>query len=186
MNIQVIDKIRNKYHSGFDRDTSDINEIVIHGTGGGSSAINLINWMLNSGRAEEYKKGIALFHYLIDFNGDVFEIINPIRWVYHSSSGKHDMNTIGIEIMNKSANNDDEPTGEQYGALLDLISNNLMKKFNIKNIVGHGSNKQKYSGEYKACPGKNFKWNILQNELIARGYTFSYDKERITNIGMVE
>lgn len=181
MDIIINEKIRNKYHSGFERNTGDIREIVIHQTGGGSSAKALLSWMFKSGR-KGYKRGIALFHYAIDRNGDVYEIINPDRWVYHSSSGRHDKKTIGIEIVCPSRSNDIMPTTKQYKALMRLINMLMNRYYNIDSIVGHGYNGRKYSKRYKNCPG-NFDWFMIEKHLIDNDYIYdSEDDEAIFNI----
>ena len=160
--------IREKYHQGYLRNRP-ITEIVIHGTGGGSGANGMIVWMENGERAEEYKKGVALFHYLIDRNGDQYEIIDPGRWVYHSSSGAHDETTIGIENINPSPNNDAEYTDAQYDSLAALVLKLLEEYPSIKSIIGHGQNRLKYSGGYKRCPG-NFNWERFRDMI-----TFVFD-----------
>lgn len=172
MEIKINNTIRNKYTKGLIR-PSDPDEIVIHGTGGGASASVLINWMLSGERAKEYTRGIALFHYLIDYTGEVFEIINPNYWVYHSSAGLHDKTTIGIEMMNHSPQNAGEFTDGQYTALFNLIDL-LMKKYEIKSIVGHGYNKLKYSGSDKNCPG-NFDWEKLGAHLANKDIQTEYE-----------
>ena len=179
--MKINTTIREKYHRGFDREGEKVTEIVIHGTGGGVTASGLINWMLTNGRPSEYKKGIALFHYLIDTNGEVTEIISPDNWVFHSSSGTHDKTTIGIENINPDAHNESEYTASQYQGLIKLITV-LMKKYPITSIVGHGQNRLKYSGTYKECPGSKFRWDIIENELLSRGYSFQKSKEHLYNI----
>ena len=179
--MKINTTIREKYHKGFDREGEPITELVYHGTGGGVTASGLIIWMFNDGRPADYKKGVALFHYLIDLNGEVTEIISPENWVFHSSSGLHDSSTIGIEMINGNAHNENEYTANQYSALMKLTST-LMKKYPITSIVGHGQNKLKFSGMYKECPGIKFRWDIIENDLLANGYTFTKSKERISNI----
>jgi N-acetyl-anhydromuramyl-L-alanine amidase AmpD len=178
--VKINTIIRKKYHEGFERKPEDISQIVIHGTGGGSSAESLIRWMDTGERSEDYKKGIALFHYLIDYNGDVYNIIDPSKWVYHSSSGAHDKKTIGIELMNKNVNNEDVYTLSQYKSLCDIILE-LMTKYHITSFIGHGACKQIYSKSYKECPG-NFDWSILADELVSRGYNLKMDNEYIYEV----
>jgi len=182
MSYVNVNEIRNKYHQGFPRDISTISEIVIHGTGGGSSAQGIIKWMLAGERSAEYSRGVALFHFEIDLNGDIYEIIDPDRWVYHSGSGKHDMITIGIELVNPAPQNKGSYTSEQYAGLISLIFDYMSRRYHIETIVGHGVNQQQFSGSYKDCPGQEFDWDILQDELLSRGYTFNTSKERIFNI----
>ncbi|MBN2401973.1 MAG: N-acetylmuramoyl-L-alanine amidase [Spirochaetes bacterium] len=175
MNIINEDRIHKKYFKDiedqFNRKVEDIKEIVIHGTGGGKSARAILNWMLAGERAEQYKKGIALFHSEIDKNGDIYNILNPLYWCYHSSSGKHDKYTIGIELVNSEVDNKGSYTSNQYKSLFEMIDAYL-GLFPIASIVGHGYNGKKFSGKYKNCPG-NFDWNKLQKFLIAEGFKFN-------------
>jgi N-acetyl-anhydromuramyl-L-alanine amidase AmpD len=176
MKMKINRTIREKYTPGFLRPSKPI-EIVIHGTGGGASADVMIKWIEAGERATEYVKGIALFHYLVDFDGTTTEIISPDNWVYHSSSGSHDQLTIGIELMNKSAGNTNGYTDLQYGCLFNLITD-LMDKYPIKSIVGHGYNDLKYSGTDKACPG-NFDWARL-GEFLKANYEVDYEPRHYT------
>ena len=172
--------IRYKWHEGYVRNPRDIHQIVLHGTGGGSSAAGLIKWMEDGERSESYLKAIGLFHYLIDFDGQVIEIIDPEKWVYHSSSGRHDKETLGIELMNSESKNTGDYNLGQYKALVDLFDI-LYDKYTVSSIIGHGACKMIYSGSYKECPG-NFEWEILTDEMISRGYTFTYSEEKINGI----
>lgn len=181
MEIKIDTEIRNKYHIGFNRDKLDVNQIVIHGTGGGSSAQSIMRWMLGGERASQYKKGIGLFHYLIDCFGVIYEIISPKNWVYHSSSGRHDKHTIGIELINLNFSNQSEYTPNQYFSFIDLIFNKIFKMYNITSIIGHGTCKKIYSKSYKNCPG-NFNWKIIKDELTERNFIFERGGEYIYNI----
>jgi N-acetyl-anhydromuramyl-L-alanine amidase AmpD len=164
MNLINDDRIYKKYfkeiENKFIRKVSDISEIVIHGTGGGQSAKAILNWMLSGERAEEYKKGISLFHSQIDRNGDIYNILSNLFWCYHSSSGQHDKYTIGIELVNPLEENMGNYTDLQYKVLFELLES-YKELFPIKSIVGHGHNKKKFSNGYKNCPG-NFDWEKLQ------------------------
>lgn len=179
MNIIVNTSVREKYMDGFKR-PGPVTEIVLHGTGGGSTAKGMINWMLAGERAAEYKRGIALFHYIIGCDGEIIEIINPSRWVYHSSSGIHDKETIGIEHINPDAKNQDDFTDEQYRADLNLILF-LINQFPITSIIGHVQNTLKYSGPKYVkvpCPG-NYDWSRLQEMLSDSGYEFNLGVEHL-------
>ncbi|HUT63049.1 MAG TPA: N-acetylmuramoyl-L-alanine amidase [Anaerolineae bacterium] len=162
MNLFIVKEIRNKY-DGLPRNPDEIDEIVIHGTGGGT-AKGIIKWMSSDTceRKENYKKSIGLFHYEIDRNGDIYEIMHPdYRWAYHSGSGKHDRKTIGIELVNPSAGNKDDYTDEQYDSLIVLIKK-LTDSFEVRRIVSHDFNRKKYSNiEPKPCPGPLFDWNRI-------------------------
>jgi len=145
----------------FKRNDTDIQEIVIHGTGGGQSAQAILDWMYSGEREDEYRRGIGLFHLEIDLTGEVFSVIPALYWCYHSSSGKHDKETIGIELVNPIAQNEGGYTKDQYSSLIEVIDK-IILRYPIKRIVGHGYNKQTYSGSYKNCPGQAFEWSRLQ------------------------
>jgi len=151
-------RIREKFTKGFLRG-NNVYEIIIHGTGGGSTAEGMFNWMLTGERQERYKQGIGLFHYLIDRQGKIYEIISPEMWVYHSGTGKHDSETIGIELINTSSKNLDEFTSKQYESL-DFLIDYLLQYYYIEIIEGHGQCQKRLTGIYKQCPG-NFDWNAI-------------------------
>lgn len=167
-------RVAEKYHSGFIR-TEHPSVVVIHGTGGGHTADSIIKWMLDGERAAQYKKGIALFHFLIDRTGDTVEIINPTRWVYHSSSGHFDAKTIGIELVNPATDNNGGYTPEQYRALETLVFDELLSRYPIVEIMSHNYAGAKYSNRPKACPGKNFSWLEIEGAMTARDILFTAD-----------
>jgi len=168
----IVDKqVRTKYQKGWIKKIREIpiDEIVIHGTAGGNSAESLLLWMLNGQRAKEYYKGIALFHYLIDrADSNIVEVLDPSYWVYHSSSGKLDRKTIGIELINPSKTNREPYTEEQYTLLFDLIFKHLLPTYpTITQIVSHDYNILTYSGKPpKGCPGAGFDWSLLEKEIV--------------------
>lgn len=165
MNIQQDLRLREKYTQGFAR-TKPVKYITVHGTGGGSSAARLLKWMLKPGKQREdwYKRGIALFHYIIDRDGSIIELIDPDKWVYHASVGKWDAGSIGIELMNPKSDNSGDYTSMQYRALTFLCKE-LIYKYPIEKIYSH-----KYAKEViakrgsKNCPG-NFNWKKFSKEL---------------------
>jgi N-acetyl-anhydromuramyl-L-alanine amidase AmpD len=173
--IKIDDKIRMKWHRGFERPFKPT-ELILHGTAGGGT----YNYVFNGGRKELYVQGIALFHFLIDVNGETTEIISPDRWVYHSSSGKHDEKTIGIEMINQSADNSKEYTIDQYRALFDLLVE-LLPRYPINLIRSHNATKMIYSGSGKKCPG-NFRWDDLGEWLADSRYDFTREYECFSNI----
>jgi len=180
MEIVVDEKIREKWHRGFARE-KPVSEIIIHGTGGGGT----YQYVLNGGRSSLYVRGIALFHYLVERDGKIIEIIHPKRWVYHSSSGKHDEVTIGIELLNPDLHNNGFYTDEQYKSLFYLIFDKLMKAFPEVNIIrSHSATKQIYSGSPKSCPGPAFDWSRLDAEFERRDiYVFQDRDESYEIIG---
>jgi N-acetyl-anhydromuramyl-L-alanine amidase AmpD len=161
--------IRDRWHDGFERERPP-DTIVIHGTGGPGT----YQFVLDGGRKKLYKEGIALFHYLIERDGKIIEIIDPDRWVYHSSSGKHDEKTIGIELLNNDKDNQDQYTNAQYESLFFLIFDYLFSRYRIRIIASHNRMKEKYSGGNKKCPG-NFDWDKLETEFKKRRLSYHHD-----------
>lgn len=174
--IKIDDTIRKKWHSGFDRQENP-SEIIIHGTGGGGT----FNFVFNGGRKELYIKGIALFHFLIERTGEIIEIINPEKWVYHSSCGEHDSKTIGIELVNPSANNTYAYMPIQYDGLFEIFDE-LFTRYNISIIRSHNKTGLKYSGKGKLCPGNAFAWSKIGQWLVDNGYMFEDGEEEFTGI----
>lgn len=174
--------IREKYSQGFTR-SAPPTEIIIHGTGGGSSPAGIIKWMEGGERASQYRRGIAIFHYLVGRDGSITEIIDPGKWVYHSSSGRHDERTVGIENINPDPGNHGEYTTPQYVSLLELIDY-LMGMYPIRTIAGHGETAVRYSGPQakKNCPGEGFDWQTLADHLVGNGLQFTAAPERISGI----
>jgi len=165
MDIKKEKIIREKYTQGHKRNLP-VKYFVVHGTGGGRNANNLLAWMRNPNKTQQsrYRRGIALFHYLIDRDGTVIEIIDPHRWVYHCSIGKMDAGTIGVELMNPNRDNRYRYTDEQYKSLVDLF-NHLKAKFPLQEIFSHRYAKQVIRGfKRKNCPG-NFDWKRFADML---------------------
>ena len=170
MNVITDTRVRDKYCKGFDRSTP-IAEIVIHATGGGSSTESMIEWMLAGERATEYENGVALFHYLTSPDQPTVEIIDPDKWVYHSSSGYHDKETIGIENIKPDSQNKGYLPPDQMQALCELVATLLLKYPSISRIVSHDFNAQKFSGRGpKPCPG-DFSWNDFIECISVSGIT---------------
>jgi hypothetical protein len=178
VDIIVDRQIRTKYQAGWINKvrTNPITEIVLHGTAGGISAEGLLLWILSGERAKEYYKGIALFHYIIDrIEPNIVEVIDPSYWVYHSSSGIHDKETIGIEMVNPSKTNREPFTENQYTMMFNLIFKHLLPTYPfINKIVSHDYNMKTFSGlPPKGCPGVGFDWTRLEKELTKNNKKFS-------------
>lgn len=175
----IIDRqIRTKYQTGWIKKVRNnpITEIVLHGTAGGLSAEGLLLWILSGERAKEYYQGIALFHYIIDRTAsNIVEIIDPSYYVYHSSSGAHDKETIGIEMVNPSKTNRELFTESQYTLIFNLIFKHLLPTYpSVKKIVSHDFNMKTFSGlPPKGCPGVGFDWIRLEKELIKNNKKFT-------------
>jgi N-acetyl-anhydromuramyl-L-alanine amidase AmpD len=174
MNINVDNIIRNKYHEGFTRKLAKPKEIIIHGTGGGYT----LEWMRNGGRAEQYYKGIGLFHYLIERDGKIWEIIHPDRWVYHSCRGRKDRKSIGIELENFSRTNQWDYSDAQYEALFWLSFDYLYKMYpKIDVIMSHKRAWQKATKgkKYKECPGSGFDWKRVEAHMNENKFAYQHD-----------
>lgn len=180
-------RIRDIYHSGFGRNDSGVTHLIIHGTAGGSKAEDCIRWMLNGGdigngkfRKDQYKRGIALFQYMIDRSGEIIELINPHNYVYHSSTGSFDMKTIGVELINPDRNNGGKYTDEQYNALMALYKFLKERFAEMKTIQGHGSIKMEKTMSGKVCPGLGFDWASFRGLLMDSRFSIvSSVKEKI-------
>jgi hypothetical protein len=173
VNIIKDDRIFLKYFASiaanFIRTDDTISEITIHGTGGFNSAPAELNWMMGGERQADYVQGIGLFHYIIDRDGMIYQIIPDEYWVHHSSSGHHDQFTLGIELVNPTTNNSGKYTLDQYNSLFDLIKF-AISKYNIFTIAGHSATCLKYSGIVKKppkCPGDGFRWEMLESNFNA-------------------
>ena len=171
-----IDKrIREKYHAGFVRPDADVSILTVHGTAGGNNAESIIKWMLSGGilptgkfRKTEYIKGVALFQYMIDKDGIIYDLINPHNWVYHSGTGGFDYKTIGVELVNSSFDNSKKYTEKQYHSLFELYCFLSGVFPNLKTIQGHESLYKEKTGRRKKaprCPGAGFNWASLCDNL---------------------
>ena len=172
------------FYPCFIRTKEDIEELIIHGTGGADSAKGLISWMMSpDGRHKEYSQGIGLFHYIIDRKGETIQLYDPWNsWMFHSSSGLHDKHTIGVELVNPDKKNQTEYTREQYIYIVDLFKE-LYKIHPLTEISGHTATALKYSKKSNAtpCPG-NFDWIKLSDMLKEENFVFDIEDQRIFNI----
>lgn len=175
------------FYPCFIRTKENIEELIIHGTGGADSAKGLISWMMSpDGRHKEYSQGIGLFHYVIDPKGDTIQLYDPFNtWMFHSSSGLHDKKTIGVELCNADPKNQKEYTRAQYIYLVELIKE-IYKEIPIKKISGHTVTAIEYSGKPNKtpCPG-NFNWIFFGDLLEQAEFKIEMGTEQILNIGKV-
>lgn len=109
---------------------------------------------------KEYKEYGVAPHYLINRQGNVYQLVSEKNIAYHAGTssvpdGRVNVNnfSIGIEIMNtKTA----EYTAAQYGALKSLIAD-IKTRYKIKYVLGHN----------QIAPGRkddpwNFEWSKLE------------------------
>lgn len=161
--------VTQKWHDGWKRPLSRITEVVIHHTAGTGNIETLKKWMLGGERKDQYVKGISLFHFAVDRDGKIWKAGPISRWWYHSCSGKHDMYTVGIEHIHKSG----PFTDAQYDSLFWILFE-YMPHFcpSYNRIVSHDYNYNTYSNNKKGCPGPDFDWDRLENEMKKRNITF--------------
>lgn len=162
--IHRVDFVREMYHEGFSRDLEDVEEVTIHGTGGARSASGIFNWMQNLAQpweADRWKRGVALYHFLIDRVGEIYQLVDLDRWVYHSSSGQHDKKTIGIELINPVKDNQGGYTLQQYESLDYVLGNIILPLCPVERVSSHQFNYRNFSGGDKSCPGPLFNWSRL-------------------------
>lgn len=154
------------------RPLDKVNEIVIHHTAGDGSWNGLKKWMLSESceRKEQFKKFIGLTHYYINKDGSVWQPFFLDTWLYHSCSGKHDKETIGIELVHSAG----DFAESQYEALTGLIEH-ITKQCPITRIVSHDYNYKHYSGKAKGCPSAWFNWTELKSRLDEKGLNFTYE-----------
>ncbi len=166
--IKTDELLRRIWHKGFER-KHPVSTVIIHGTGGGST----LSWMAKGGNdgGANYLKGVGLFHYLITQDGEITNVIDPDRWVYHSSSGAMDERTIGIECENLDYGNLGKYTNMQYESLFWLMFDYLCERYpDISIVSSHNAYGMKYSEKPKTCPGPKFSWVGLEDEFMNRGY----------------
>ena len=186
----VFNGVREKYSSGLQR-SNPPETIILHGTAGGGSGGKpgspggLLKWMMGGEREVEYTKSIGLFHYLIEQDSDVWEIINPDKYTYHSGTGGHtDSRSIGIELVNRDAGNMDEYAPEQYDALDTLLSELFARYPTINEITGHSAIYKRVKQRAKTldCPGPMFKWDRVREMLSRDGHEFHVAPQRYYHI----
>jgi hypothetical protein len=170
-NVYENTAIRSKFFRGRER-RKDIKTVVIHGTAGGHTLpwIERADPAVDPKRVALYKKGVGLFHYLIDRgsphpDGRVIEVIDPQFWVNHSSVGAKDSESIGIELLIPDSRNELPPSEAQLRSLVDLCVYLKTIYPTVVEFVGHGRNMQRTSGGWKDCPGKRFPWTAFHDRL---------------------
>lgn len=119
--------------------------------------------------ADEYLENIAKLsvHYLIQTNGDVMKCVDPCHVAYHAL--KNNSQTIGIEVLVKGdltyieflkRIKDDWVINKQMISLIQLC-NNLIKLYNIKEVVRHSD----VDPGRKFDPGAGFDWDFFIENL---------------------
>ncbi|CAO5675548.1 MAG: hypothetical protein HEEMFOPI_00253 [Holosporales bacterium] len=106
-------------------------------------------------------------HFLIDTNGDVYNLVDPIYRAWHAGisswQGIQNVNdySIGIELQNKGHSHlplEPYPPIQMESLLTLLIY--LTKKYSIDplNVIGHSD----VAPDRKKDPGEHFNWNFLK------------------------
>ena len=176
INVDTI--IRNKFFKGYNR-SKPVTWMVIHGTGGKGT----LRWMrdlvkFKSRRGLRYQKGIGLFHYLIETDGTIWNIIDPNKWVWHASIGQYDGGTIGVELENTHRANRNPYSEMQYNSLLALYNHLRFNGYpKMKTMISHNRAKIKINhGRLggKECPGKGFDW-IMWKNMVREHYDFAHN-----------
>ena len=101
------------------------------------------------------------YHYLIDRDGSVYELVDPKRKAFHAGVsnlwGQSDLNqnSIGVALAGKKG---DTFTDPQYDSFVKLCQK-LRSEFTIplNRIVGH----EHVAPGRKVDPGRHFDWNVL-------------------------
>lgn len=181
--IKVDYSVTNKWHKGWKRPLDQITEAVVHHTAGSGTWQGLRDWMLSvtGKRKANYKRGIGLFPFVIQKNGTLAKFGPIARWWYHSHAGKHDSETIGIEIIH----NKGSFSKQQYETLFWLLFEYIpFHCENYKSIVSHDHNMMKYTGKKKSCPGPDFEWAKLEKEMGKRKISWNFKSYRGYNIAL--
>jgi len=172
--------IRNKFMDGYAR-TKPVTWFVVHGTAGGGTLQWIRNTDPKSERGVGYTKGIALFHFFIDRDGTIWQVIDTEKWVWHASIGRFDGGTIGVELVNQDYQNRKPYSAEQYNSLLALYEHLLKQYPEMNTIISHNRAKIKVNNGKlggKACPGLGFDWSLWMN-MLKQKFNFATNNEEI-------
>lgn len=127
-----------------------IDTIIIHTS---YDDIGLIPYN-TEGLIKEYKQYKVAPHYLIDRNGQIYQLVEEKDVAYHAgvsqmADGRKDVNefSIGIELMNTKIG---QMTDEQYEAL-NLLIKDIKSRQKIEYVLGHNE---------VATNRKDDPWNI--------------------------
>jgi hypothetical protein len=155
-----------KYGTPPSRPLDKVTEIVIHHTAGDGNWKGLKQWFTSDTceRKDQFKKFIGFTQFYIEKSGVVYQPFSLESWMYHSCSGKHDKETIGIELIHDT----DVFPEAQYTALADLVEF-IYNSCPIDSIVSHDYNYMHFSGKAKGCPSTWFNWGRLSVMLNAKG-----------------
>ncbi len=151
--------ISNKFKSeNYDQRKFNISMIILHYTE--TKTFEEALHLLTS------KKRKVSSHFLIDKNGDIFNIVNLDKRAWHAGESMwknyQDINSrsIGIEIVNSGEKVKEKFTNKQIISITNLIIK-LMQKYKIKYILGHSD----IAPKRKIDPGVFFPWKLLYKKL---------------------
>lgn len=162
-----INTIKSANFSKKTRIKKNIRFLIIHYTGMQSARVSIK-------RLKDTRFKVSA-HYLINRNGDIFNMVddNKVAWHAGKSKWKNYKNlnkySIGIEIQNKGHSiNYQKFKKTQINLLIKLIQT-LMKKYKIKrqNVLGHSD----IAPLRKLDPGEKFPWEILSKKRVSIWYS---------------
>jgi len=164
------------------RSLTEIKEITLHHTEGGGTWNGLKRWILSKTNKcrSNYKRGVGLFHDCIEKAGLVVNCWPLDIPVFHSSSWLHDLETVGIEIIHLTG----PFTETQYKSLMCRIEEIMELCPNLERITTHDYNYQKFSNGTKGCPGKDFDFKRIVNNLKKKGLKFQTNNKNIIDFTM--
>ena len=143
--------------------------VVLHGTWTRTVEESL-KFLTDTDPAEGFGRVSA--HYLIDKNGDVYNLVDEGQRAWHAGlsfwRGVEDMNSasVGIELQNYGMKDisPDPYTDAQMAALADLLKG-IMARHGMppENIIAHSD----IAPTRKDDPGEHFPWRMLAKENLA-------------------
>ena len=146
-----------------------IKYFIVHGTAGGDT----VNWIKNleekywTAKTRDLKQGVGLFHYIIDRKGIIWNIVDPLDWVWNSSGGAiFDQQSVSVELENNKENNAGFYTEQQYISLIKIFAYlDRIKNFDFELVYGHRRVMINSRVRNKQCPGIHFDWDRFNNDL---------------------
>jgi N-acetyl-anhydromuramyl-L-alanine amidase AmpD len=173
--FRMYDKYKDYMGEGFTR-TEQPNTLVIHGTWASDYA-SLMRWMLAGSRDSEYRRGIGMYNWIIDRDGEIYNTVPEGVWTHHAHAGTalHSV-MLSVCLINQEVNNQGDYTAAQYNALNKLFFLNLGPRYQLRRVMSHSASARTFapSTVTTPCPGPRFSFDYLINEGITRGVLLSF------------